>query len=96
MAVGSGQIPTLPAPPPPPCDLAAWLATLDPSLGAGATTYDVCKSRCPHAKDESAMVPPFFSGVVDLYPGGSPRLGVAGHRGVPRRDGLLSLAASQP
>ena len=70
--VGSGQIPTLPAPPPPPCDLAAWLATLDPSLGAGATTYDVCKSRCPHAKDESSSVPPFFSGVVDFYGSADP------------------------
>ena len=60
------------APPPPPCDLAAWLATLDPSLGAGATTYDVCKSRCPYAKDESSSVPPFFSGVVDFYGSADP------------------------
>ena len=72
MAVGSGQIPTLPAPPPPPCDLAAWLATLDPMLGPGATTADVCKSRCPHAVDKSSSVPPFFSGVQDFYASADP------------------------
>ena len=74
VAVGpGGQIPTLPPPPPPPCDMAAWLATLDPSLGPGATTADVCRTRCgADAKDVSSMVPPFFSGAHDFYAVGGP------------------------
>ena len=73
VAVGPGQIIALPAPPPPPCDMAAWLATLDPSLGPGATTADVCRTRCgADAKDVSSMVPPFFSGAHDFYAVGGP------------------------
>jgi len=41
-------------------------------LGPGATTADVCKSRCPHAVDKSASVPPFFSGVQDFYASADP------------------------